>query len=164
MGYMISLDLARNIRPRWKAKLGLRYALWQVPDLEGPFLWPSEHNRNGGYQFDPSLEHYFKEGHTGRGAIQLLSGVGWESNAEGFRWFVNAEFGLTRFLKNTEHLHTRFSPTAGLSFGSGWMVKPNLCLFIMPSGRLIFRGSSKQYADKFNLFSMQVEMGCRYSF
>lgn len=164
MGFVTGLDFTHSIRAGLSLKLGIRYNAWQLPNLEGPLTWPSEHDGNGGYQFDSSLQHYTNKGYESRSAWQYLTGLGWEGRQKAFRWFTYAELGLTSFVKNNAGPSISPHPFAGLSFGSGWALNPKLCVFVSPSGRLTFRGSSKQFADKFNTFSMQIELGARYSF
>ena len=163
MGYALGLDLAHNLRPQWQLKLGLRYCLWQVPNMTGPYQWPSEQS-NGVYQYDPSIAHYLITDYTQQDLIQLLPGIRWQSKAEEFRWIAGVEAGISAFLKNSAGISTKMHPTAGLSLGAEWTVQPNLHVFAQPGGRLIFRDPANNNTPESHLLNLQVELGARLGF
>lgn len=164
IGYSIGLDFARNLHPQWQLKLGVRYCFWQVPILFGPLQWPSEHNGNGGFQYDPSLPHFRIKEYTQSGAIQVMAGVRWQSKPTEFHWIACGEFGFSQFPKNDAELNPGVQPVVGASFGAEWSLNPKLHLFAQPGASVVFRDFNRDNALKCNLLNPKVDLGVRYAF
>lgn len=164
IGYALGLDLARNLHTHWQLKLGIRYASWQIPRLNGPLQWPSEHDGNGGFLYDPNQYHYLIRDYKTQDAIQILPGVRWQSNATDIHWTATAEVGFSAFLKNEEGISTKMHPTAGLALGAEWSLNSKLHVFAQPGCRIIFRDSTKRNTPESHLLNLQVELGLRHSF
>ncbi|MBC7774377.1 MAG: hypothetical protein H7246_02980 [Phycisphaerae bacterium] len=164
IGFDFGLDYLRNINAQWQFKLGIRYCLWKVPNLNGPLQWPSEHDGNGGWQYDPSIAHYLVTDFDQQDAFQFLPGFRWQSKTEEFHWIATGEFGFSNFMKNSVGISTRLHPTAGLAFGGEWSLGSNLKLFAQPGGRIIFRDFKRKNTPESHLINLQVEMGARRSF
>jgi hypothetical protein len=164
IGYDFGINLARNINPHWQFKLGVRYCLWKVPDLIGPLQWPSEHDGNGGYQYDPSIAHYLTSSFTQQKAFQYLTGFRWQNKSEELHWVADGEFGFTSFTKNKAGISTHLQPTVGLAFGAEIMLRPKLFLFAHPGARVVFRNIKQELVPVKQLLNLHVEMGGRYTF
>lgn len=164
VGYSIGLELARNTSARWQFKLGVRYCLWKIPDLIGPFQWPSEQDGNGGYQYDPSLTHYRVSDLTQQKAFQYLSGFRWQSKAEKLHCVADVELGFSSFTKNKAGISTHLKPTFGLAFGAEVWARPNLFFFAKPGVRAIVKGFKLEKTPVNYLLDVHMEMGARYSF
>ena len=164
VGFATGLDISRNINTQWQVKIGLRYCWWKVPDLFWPAQWPSEHDGNGGFQYDHSLWHYQIIGFDQASAFQFLPALRWQSKPEEFHWFILGEFGFSGFLKNDAGISTRWHPTAGLAFGGELLIVSNLHLFAQPGARIVLRDFKGETVTESHLLNLQVEIGGRYSF
>ncbi|MDO8365816.1 MAG: hypothetical protein Q7T20_03385 [Saprospiraceae bacterium] len=164
IGFSFGVDYARKINAQWQFKLGIRYCLWKVPNLNGPLQWPSEHDGNGGYLYDPSIAHYLIKDFGNQDAFQFLPGFRWQSKQEDFHWIALGEFGFSGFMKNSAGISTQLHPTAGLAFGAEWLLRSNLHVFVQPGGRIVFRDFKRENARESHLLNLNVELGARFSF
>ena len=156
------MEWGRNFNAHWQFTLGIRYCLWKVPQLAGPFEWGSEFEA-GGYVYDPALFHYQVTGFKQQVAVQVLPGVRWQSKGEDFHWVGTGEFGVSGFMKNDEGISTRLNPTLGLGFGAESRLRSKLFLFANPGIRFIFRDSDRRNTPRSHLLNIQAELGVRYT-
>ena len=164
VGYALGLDLARKINSKWQFKLGARYAFWEVPNLAGGFQWPSEHDGNGGFIYDPNLQHYITQGFTQRIAFQVLSGMRWQSAPTDFHWVAVGELGLSAFAQNDAGIKTNLHPTLGLAYGAEFALDKHWFLFATPGIRFIFRDFDRKNTPERHLINAQAELGARFAF
>lgn len=165
IGYAIGAEYACKVAAHWELKIGLRYTVLRSEFQSGYARYESEYQPDGSYVPDPALQHYFTIEQTDR-VWQYLVGVRWSGKPGTWRWYADAETGLTDYIEpeGIPKLNMRF--TAGAGFGVAWQpLNSKIGIFAQPVVRYVFQdlGSDLSVVD-FRFLIPAIEAGARYYF
>ncbi|MCW5923345.1 MAG: hypothetical protein KIS77_13455 [Saprospiraceae bacterium] len=139
MGYALSLDYATHFAPRWQAKFGFRYSVFNAESQSDYIIYPSEFDADGNYIPDPNLPHYVTIKHTDR-VLQYFTGIRWLALPRVWSWYADAEFGIADFIEPPNTPRTKLRPSLGIGVGLAWQpAASGIAIFVQPSTRYIFR-------------------------
>lgn len=164
MGYSIGADYTLELSAHWHILAGFRFHELKYTYSAGPLYWPSEYS-TGQYIYDPTLPHFINTDVNVQ-ALQYLAGIRWLSKPKTWRFYFDAETGLTDYIEQNSVSKDKLKFTLGLGLGLAWQpAKSNTAVFAQPVVRYIFQSfGSDFYTVGYSFLIPAVEAGVRRYF
>lgn len=165
IGYTVGAEYSAELSPHWHLKAGLRYNELNYKFLAGPLTWPSEYS-TGQYVYDPTLPHYITTKESDH-ALQYLIGLRWISKPKTWRFYIDAESGLTDYIERENEQKDAWRLTIGAGFGVSWYAQSGkISIFAQPIARLVFQDFGSEFFTYhgYRALVSTVETGARYHF
>ena len=163
-GYSVGADYTLELSAHWHILAGLRFHELNYTYLAGPLYWPSEYS-TGQYVYDPTLPHYINSDES-INAVQYLAGIRWLSKPGTWRFYVDAETGLTDYIQQNSVSNDKLKFTLGMGLGVAWQrAQSNTAVFAQPVVRYTFQNFGSDFGQvSYSFLIPAVEAGVRRYF
>lgn len=163
-GFSAGVDYTLHLTNQWHLKAGIHYSDLSYEYTVGPLTWPSEFS-TGQYVYDPALPHFLTE-KVDRYAFQYLLGIRYWGRGERWRFFADAESGITNIEQDNvdaNSLRLQLGAGAGLSWHAPG---GRLSVFFEPVLRFVFQDlrNNSPFGNDYNLLIPALEVGARHHF
>jgi hypothetical protein len=163
-GFSVGVDYTLHLTNQWHIKAGIHYSGLSYEYTVGPLTWPSEYT-TGQYVYDPTLPRYLTE-RFDRRAFQYLTGIRYWGRGERWRFFADAESGITNITQeDVEGGIVRLHLGAGA--GLSWHAPGGrLSVFFEPVVRFVFQDLrvDSSFGDNYRMLIPALEAGVRHHF
>lgn len=165
IGYAIGAEYACKVAVHWEVKIGMRYTVLNSEYQSGYLRYESEYQPGGSYVPDPTLQHYFTIDLTDR-VLQYLVGIRWSGKPKTWRWYADAETGLTDYIEPDGVPKANLRFTVGAGFGMAWQpFKSKVGIFAQPIVRYVFQDLGSDLSSvSYRFLIPAIEAGARYHF
>lgn len=164
-GFSTGLEYTFHIDKHWHLKAGIRYNILKTITKSGWLRYESEYGPDGTYTPDPTLSHYFTLNHKDR-VWQYLVGIRWMAKPKTWRWYVDAETGLTDFIEPDGVPKAKLRLTIGTGFGLAWQpIESKTAIFVQPVARYVFQVLGSDLSTvTYRYLIPAIELGARRYF
>lgn len=164
IGYSIGADYTLELSAHWHILAGFRFNELKYTYTAGPLYWPSEYS-TGQYVYDPTLPHFINTDESVQ-ALQYLAGIRWLSKPKTWRFYFDAETGLTDYIQQNGIPKDKLKFTLGMGLGLAWQrVKSNTAIFAQPIVRYTFQNFESDFGlARYSFLIPAVEAGVRRYF